>query len=369
VSPAAKPNILVIDDQREAGDALARSIGARADVTIATPEDMTEEQLRQANLVLVDYELSGWRGSQAGLTSPPNGLALSAVIREQINRLKGDVTGVALYSGQVEKISGNLPVEVRSFVVARLNNLEWVFEKKDRHAPGGVVALASAIRQLPTVWPDDPLGASKALYRLLGLNQRAPFYETAVDDVSACHPPIHELSTATHALAVIRWMAHRILPYPTFLTDDVGLAARLRLDVAEIRMLLNGKSQLARALEGVEYHGMLSDLYGRHWWRSGLDELALDWTSGAGGIEALQTSVRRLAGKRLTLNEQDVVPVLDESTYRATRLAPLADAVRLRLDDWPPFADDAWVDRITVADSDRLRGLVVPNDLELLSQR
>jgi hypothetical protein len=369
MSPVAKPNILVIDDQNEAGDVLRRSIGERAVVTAAMPGEMTEEQLRSAHLVLVDYELSDWSGTETGLTSPPNGLALSAVIREQINRLESDVTGVALYSGQVDKISGNLPVEVRSFVVARLNNLEWVFEKKDRNAPNGIVALARAIRQLPSTWPDDPRGATKALHSLLKLNQHASFRETAVDDVSACHPPIHELSTATHALAVIRWMAHRVLPYPTFLTDDVGLAARLRLDIVEVRSLLKGKSQLARALETVEYHGILRDLYGRHWWRSGLDELALDWTSGAGGTEALQTAVRRLAGKRLKLSEQDVVPVLDEDTYRATRLAPLADAVRLRLDDWPPFADDAWGDRATVADSERLRGLVLPNDVELLSRQ
>ena len=35
-----EPRILVIDDEHEAGDALARSIGARADVTVAAPGEM-----------------------------------------------------------------------------------------------------------------------------------------------------------------------------------------------------------------------------------------------------------------------------------------------------------------------------------------
>lgn len=369
MSPLVKPAILVVDDQRGDGDALALSIGPRADVMVATPDKITETQLRQADLVLVDYGLRDWSGADAGLTSPPNGLALSAVLRAQINRLKRDVTGVALYSGQVEKISGNLPVEVRGFVIARLNNLEWVFEKKDPEAPRGAVALATAIQHLPNTWPEDPRRATKALLGLLELEPDAPFHDTAVDDIGACHPPIHELSTATHALAVIRWMAHRILPYPTFLTDDIGFAARLRLDIDELRPLLEGDSHLARALKGVEYNGILRDLYGRHWWRSGLDELALDWTSGAGGIGTLHNAINRLAGKRLAFSEQDIVPALDEQTYRPTQLVPVADAVRLQLDDWPPFADDAWGRRDAVADSDRLKGLVLPMDAELLNQR
>jgi len=367
MSPSTKPAVVVIDDRIEDGNALRQAIDTEASLTVRTPDTFTKSDLRSADLVLVDYELSDWHGAGASLTSPPNGLALSAVVREQINQLKNPkVTGVALYSGRVGKISETLPAELRGFAVARLNNLEWVFEKGDTpRVAEGVVSLAGAIKQLPNVWPEDPKAATACLHQLLGLNKSTSFYETAADDISACHPPIHEFSTATHALAVIRWMAHRIVPYPTFLADHLGLAARLRIELLDLERLLKGKSKLALALDEVKYRGILCDLYGSHWWRSGVDNLLFRWTSGSGGIDAIHTAVRELAGKEVAFVDGDIVPGIDD-TYRATELVSVRGAVRLRPDDWPTFADDAWAERDRVIESNRLIGLVVPADVELL---
>lgn len=360
-----KPTILVVDDDIQDARTLRQRIGkAAADVAVETPDTVTKARLDEADLVLVDYKLSKWKGARAGVTSPPNGLALSAVLREQVNRTR-NVTGLALYSGEVDQISGRLPPEVRGFAVARLNNLEWVFEKGDANAHVGVVSLAQAIQRLPSSWPVVSSDATEDLYRLLGLKRSAPFFATAADDVSVCHPPIHELSTATHALAVIRWLAHRILPYPAFLADEISLAARLRIDENQLKRVLGGKSKLAEALRGVEYRGVLCELYGPHWWRSGLDDLAFRWTSGVGGVEALQVAIARLAGKGLSFRDGELVPGIDES-YRPVELVSLTKALRLRVDDWPPFADDAWADRERVADSDQLKGLVTPTDRELV---
>ena len=363
-----KPNILVVDDDiQDARDLRKRIDKADANVAIETPETVRKDQLDEAHLVLVDYKLSQWKGARAGVTSPPNGLALSAVLREQISQVH-NATGVALYSGEVSQISGRLPVEVRGYAVARLNNLEWVFQKGDPHAHTGILSLARAIRQLPPVWPDDASEAAESLYRLLGLKQSARFFSTAVDDISLCHPPIHELSTTTHALAVIRWLGHRILPYPAFLADEVSLAARLRIDETQLKRLLRSKSKLAEALCEVEYKGILSELYGVHWWRSGLDDLGFLWTDGTGGVEAFQTAITRLAGKKIKFMNDELVPGIDES-YRPIELVPLREALRLRVDDWPPFADYAWAKRDRVAGSDQLTGLVAPNDRELLDDR
>ncbi|HEX3517949.1 MAG TPA: hypothetical protein VHT29_02830 [Solirubrobacteraceae bacterium] len=365
MSPSTRPVVLVIDDQRSDGMALKRLVGPNAEVVVRTPDEFTESDLRGADLVLVDYELDDWSGARASLAAPPNGLALSAVVREQINNSVGKVTGVALYSGRVRSISGTLPEELRGFAVARLCNLEWVFEKNSEQAPAGVVSLARAIRQLPPQWPEEAAEATRSLHALLGLAPNAPFFATAADDISACHPPIHELSTATHALAVIRWMAHRILPYPAFLTDLIGMAARLRIEVAELERLLRGKSKLARELDSVRYKGILCDLYGPHWWRSGLDDLVFQWTDGTGGVDALHRAVNRLAARKVKFLAHEVVPAIDES-YRANELVEVNDALRVQLDDWPPYADDAWAERELVLDSERLRGLVVASDAELL---
>ena len=98
------------------------------------------------------------------------------------------------------------------------------------------------------------------------------------------------------------------------------------------------------------------DLYGKHWWRSGLDSLVFEWTSGTSEIDRSPES-DRLAGTNLKFLDDEVVPGIGES-YRPTELVPVSDAVRLRLNDWPPFADAAWAEREQVAESDALRGLV-----------
>jgi hypothetical protein len=366
VSPHGTPTILVVDDKFEDARRLAQAIGKKAaDVIPRTPDMFTHTDLQRADLVLVDYELSDWTGARAGLTCPPNGLALSAVIREQINQLpRGTVTGVALHSGKVEEIAGRMPAELRGFALARLNNLEWIFQKEDPAVAEGVLSLAHAIERLPRRWPENPGKATVRLHELLALDT-GEFFQTAAADVSACHPPIHELSESTHALAVIRWLAQRILPYPAFLTDAIGLAARLRLPVDELKQLLDGNSKLKTALRSVQYQGILCDLYGPQWWRAGIDELAFRLTDGEGGIDRLQKALARLAGRKLTFLDHEVVPAIDDS-YRPRELIPVSEALRLQPDDWPPFADDAWAPRELLAESQSLRGLVVPSDRDLL---
>jgi len=362
-----KPAILIIDDRPEESTPLQASIGKKnATVHVRTPAELEKGDLEKADLVLVDYELHGWRKPPKDLTTPSNGLALSAVLRARINYLNhGSVTGVALYSGRVKEISGTLPKELRGFAVARLNNLEWVFQKGEPNLEQAVLSLAHAIQRLPREWPEDADEAAKQLHRLLDLKVNAPFNETAADDIRACHPPIHELSSVNHALVVIRWIAHRILPYPAFLTDRPGLAARLRIDLDQLDRLLTGRSKLKAELEEARYTGVLCDLFGPHWWRSGLDQTIFRWTDGVTGADAQQDAIKKLAGKAVKFLDEEVVPAIDES-YRPTSIVAVSKALRLRPDDWPPFAADAWAERSVVVDSERLRGLVLPTDMELL---
>ena len=110
---------------------------------------------------------------------------------------------------------------------------------------------------------------------------------------------------------------------------------------------------------------MLCDLFGPHWWRSGLDQTIFRWTDGVTGADAQQDAIKKLAGKAVKFLDEEVVPAIDES-YRPTSIVAVSKALRLRPDDWPPFAADAWAERSVVVDSERLRGLVLPTDMELL---
>jgi hypothetical protein len=366
MSATSPPTILIIDDQLRAAKGLSKRIGSGAEVLTRLPEQVTRLDLRKADLILVDFELHE-DDVDVPITEPPNGLALSAVLREQIRETNASqVTGVALYTGQLGQISGTIPADVREFVVARLTNLEWVFEKADTDTEITALSLAEGIKKLPRSWPEDSAKAADQLRRFLGLPSSAPFRANAEEDIAACHPPIHELSNASHAVAVVRWLAQRILPYPTFLTDRMGLAARLRLTPRRLESLLGKRSRLAQALDDVAYGGALADLYGRHWWRAGVDELLFEWSEGTGEVDVVQAKIQELAGKSLTFEGSEVVPVIGPS-YRAERLAPIDCAVRIRPDDWPVFADDAWAERTEVGEDPRLRGLILSPDAELLA--
>jgi hypothetical protein len=363
MKPTPQPAILVVDDELEDGNNLAHQLKGQAQVVVCEPSDVKSENLEEADLVLVDYDLSNWSERENALSVPPNGLALAQVFRQRIDSLPAvGPKGVALYSGEIGRISANLPDEVRAYAVARLNNLEWVFEKNRKESAAGVVALASAVAALPGSWPEGA-EAIDALHQLLGLSAELPFFATAADDIAACHPPIHELSAATHALAVIRWLAQRILPYPAFLMDRWALSARLRIDPDDLERAIEG-SPLGEELQEAAFSGALCDLFGPHWWRAGVDSLIFRWTQGAGGAEEIRSAVQART-EDASLLDGDLVPVIDES-YRATNVAEVGDSVRLRPDDWPVFADEAWALADVVRESERLRGLVLPADLDKL---
>ena len=154
---------------------------------------------------------------------------------------------MALYTGQARDISGSLPIEVRGHALARLHDVEWVFEKQDADAASAIISLAQGVERLPGTWPTDPEEALAELRGLLNLGSEA-YAEAAWDDVLTCHPPVHELSEASHTLALLRWLAHRILPYPTFLIDEFHLATALYLDPQTLSPLL-GKASLEQAID------------------------------------------------------------------------------------------------------------------------
>jgi hypothetical protein len=56
------------------------------------------------------------------------------------------------------------------------------------------------------------------------------------------------------------------------------------------------------------------------------------------------------------------VVVLDADYAPREDPVHLADAVRIRLEDWPPFAEDAWVSIADARGDPRLRDRVLPLD-------
>jgi hypothetical protein len=367
MSGDAEPTVLVVDDNLDTARGLETELRGRVTAILSDPSDVESGDLARADLVLVDYTLDDWVGQdQASCLAhrPRNGLALAAVLRAHADEVAGArPVAFALYSGQIASIAGSLPPEVRDHALARLNNLEWVFEKGSAELADRIAELADAVMRL------NAAGASEAapdrLRRLLELPS-ADWADAGWRSVEACHPPLHELSEATHTLALLRWFAQRILPYPCFLWDSTYLAAAIGVTQGSLTRVLSTRNELRDALEVVRYTGVIANFLGARWWRAGVENAIWDITEGISDTEAALKSLSARAGFALEpLPHRAVVPL--GSDYRPSG-EPVAveNALRIQPDDWPPFADDAWTTVELARTDGRLRALVVEHDRSLL---
>lgn len=222
--------------------------------------------------------------------------------------------------------------------------------------------MADALDLLPDAWSDgDSEGHAR---QLLALNDE-PWSENAWLDIVDAHAPLHELAAGSNGMAFLRWLLHRIIPYPCFLLDANQLAARLRVHPGSFAAAL---STHTGGFAGVQYGGILAGFEGQRWWRAGVEAVLFARTSSASdNNQAVLAIAREEFGDTLDyLAEPNPVLTLDEDFAVDSRLHPIAECVRLQPDDWPTYADQAWGLRVDVRDSARLKSLTVAEDRALL---
>jgi hypothetical protein len=373
------PVILIIDDMDEAR-ALRIDLEARklAQVRHRHPQDVELEDLKRADLVLVDYELKEWRERDAldrVSLQPVDGLALAGILRQHIYG-SGDTnisspTAFAIYTGKMRTLSSPLPPENREHIIAHMNNLEWVFPKGPKTTSQKnseqIADLGAAVIALPDSWPNDHKMQMKLLCNLLSLPENKPYASRLNEDVVMCLPPIHELSECTHGHAVLRWLLHRILPYPCFLWDTLRLAARFRIDHSDLCGALEIGKPLSKKLGLHEYKGILSRFRGRRWWRASIEQFLWDETKGnSADINRVQELIRKIAKKRVKRSVPSDYPVicLDENySPLGRRFYSTDESVRIRPDDWPAYADPAWITIELAKSEPKLKALMIQEDL------
>jgi hypothetical protein len=370
-------NILIVDDEEADGRALIRGLPSNVRGEFSQPGEVRAEDFDGLDLVLVDYDLGRWArgGEELGPSRRPlNGLALASVLREHVEKAAGDrPVAIALYSAQTEKISAGLADDVREHAIARLHNLEWVFDKRKTGAgmdlADRVAELGRAVRQLPVSWPDKAADSWEPVRSLLGWSDDGRASAQRWQEVRDCRPPVRELAMASQGLALLRWLAHRVLPYPTFLSDDRAVARRLGLPVQRLRQALGTDNDLAVALSDVRYRGALQDYVGPRWWRAGVNSLAIEWAAGPNG-DGLHSHLERLAGADLPrLHEIYPVPCINHQYEVMDEPVDAREGVRVAPEDWPAFAEPAWTRRDLARTRERLRTLVLPEDKDLLEPR
>lgn len=363
-----KPSILLIDDGPDRlRNEVALELDDHAITNVVHPEDIEISDLEEADLVLVDYLLDSWseRDAQSVSLRPATGMALAVVLREQVDRSQKDrLTAFALHTAHLNDIRGRLPPRTAQHVLARLNNLEWVFQE-GRHRYEQMALLADAVRQLPSQWPEDSAGSSTSMVRqLLAMDEEANSFERCWRDVVDCRVPVHELTAGRHGVLFIRWLLHQVLPYPSFLWEEHWVAARLRISVDALREVLAGDSDLAKDLESMRYSGILAGFLKDRWWRGALEDYVWELAGGRSDEQSLLEVLTDRASMELCPIDADPAVVCVNTDFQPTGqfLSPMT-AVTLRPDHWPPFADSAWMDVETVRDDPTLLAMVDPLEL------
>jgi hypothetical protein len=369
MSHTGSPFVLVVDDEPDKIRNEAR-VGLRDRVhsEVTHPRDVQLDQLSRADLVLVDFVLNEWveRSSVCLAMQPANGLALTIVLREHLDASdKNRLTAFALHSAHLSEVRGRLAHGSSEHVIARLNNIEWAFSKSDPQRWDRVVALATAMQSLPRKWPSsNPEGSEEAAAEMLGLKADAAWFERAWRSSRSCQPPIHELSDGAHGGLFVRWLLHQILPYPTFLIGPEWVAARLRVTSASLDAAIAEGGSFAAGLKTAEYTGTLAGFLGQRWWRAGLEHWLWTITEGkSSNISDLHGALSKLTSKPLEVlaAEQSVVALGRD--FRPTgAVIAASEAVRLRPDHWPSFADGAWASVSDARSDSFLSALVDPLD-------
>lgn len=366
-----KPTIVFIDDDQEELTPLAKNVeyAGMLGCKVDSPEDVDIELLRNADLVIVDFNLDKWidkLDNQKLSHVPSNGIALSAVMREHYRKpslTHYPPTGFALITGEPTKVCST-PGEQRPHVVARLSNLEWYFEKQDDPQKNvrQIASLASAIHGLPQKLSNEIVGF-ETLMELLGVQVSDALAQRYSESVSYCRPPIHHLSKESGGLVLIRWLLHRILPHTCFLLSQTELAARLRVSPKSLSKELNSGNQFSEALSPYLYRGLLADFDGSRWWRGGIEQLLWDLTDGSSmDSEAIFKATCQLGGSMLEKTDLDYpVATINETLNTESTLSDIEDVCSLQLDDWPSYAEPAYMRKDLLDTHQELKLFVAPN--------
>ena len=364
-----KPSILVIDDEPDKlRDQVALDVKDRAVNNVFHPQDIDISDLNNADLVLVDYRLEDWsERDDLSIISlqPANGMALAVVLREQVDENEKDkLTAFALHTAHLGDIQGRFPPETAQHVLARLNNLEWIFQKKDPDRYNQMLLLAKAVQRIPGQWSEDSVDSTEMVKQLLAMDEDDESFERCWHDVKDCRVPVEELSEGGHSILFIRWLLHQVLPYPCFLWAEHWVAACLGISIEALREVLEGDSGLAKDLRSMRYSGILENFLGDRWWRGAIEDYAWNLVEGhTANVQHLRDALAERAGMKLkSIAVNPAVVCVDKNWQPIDKFLSPMTAITLHPDHWPPFADPAWMDIETVRNDAALWPLVNPLD-------
>jgi hypothetical protein len=362
------PKIILVDDHPE-----ELIFPPDWGIRCCPPNELSLSDVEGCDLVLVDFNLADWADSPKNIDfarDVRDGLALAGVIagalRERGRKLhlkmgERSPTAIAVITAEIELL---LPPETEPlpYLAARAVGVEWIFQKTHEDWPRKAVALAKAVQQIPRRWDESAETNSK---RLLALPEGDGWQTLSWESVLEANPPIHEISRWTDGLAFIRWLAHRVLPYPSFVWSTQEIAKRLQISHKWVQQALHN-GLLGSALEPAHYQGALSGLFEPRWWSAGVEHII---RSQFGGVSPDRAELISWLSAQFPVTSEDqfrekttYVPCIDAERSFEPELVPIDSCVRVRVDDWPSYAHEAWMRIETIKEYPRLLDRVYPQD-------
>lgn len=368
MSDQMRPSVLIIDDHPEeqtAAVAVLRHTGL--DVEVCLPNKVVDAHLRRADVIAIDQyydwdlvphpnEIAYW---------PQDGLALAAVIYRRLAALQSHAA-IVLRTGELGKLARDLPKAARVPLLSAQSGLDWILEKgEDENISPKLHQLAAGAASLRPFIHDQSSWNEGATW--LKLPEDALWSDSALAEVQVCRPPEHVVARYTAGNAWLRWFAHRVLPFPSFLISDLKAATLLGIGLREFQSIVSeSESEMGSELRKLAYTGSLSGLVDRRWWRAGIesfvDTALLDSSEELEVTEALSDYYERLHGSPVSLLSQAHPVVTIDADYAEDGVADAMDCVRLAPDLWPVFADEPWALRQDAIDIPDLAAMVSRGD-------
>jgi hypothetical protein len=341
--------LVIVDDKDDELQSRRREFGRIADVI--RPSELDLSHLRDASLILLDQHLDGdhWqeRSTYPLACQPMTGVAVAGVIRSHL-RLETNksrsATALAVLTARLDELVDDIDRHPREAVAARAWGLDWAFAKSSS-AEGGrlrsrILEFLSAVKAFDIKCVEEPSQNLELLAKLLKV-PRGRWQARAYEEIGNALPPFEGMRLFKEKTSLLRWFSQRVLPYPCFLIDEFGVAARLGVDPAWLQSrLASSKSKLAGKLRRVRYTGPLATFLGPRWWTAGVGSLIVN----AAPTEGTQVSAAELAGEPIpstNIVKQPAVRVVDKH-FAPVGIANVDGCERIQPEDWPAFAESCW---------------------------
>jgi hypothetical protein len=366
--------ILLIDDE-----ASPYLVPEHIEPVLAKPNDsdftrIVTDALAVADLVLLDHNLD--LNPALSLTAT-DGPSLLGHLRSWARLTGNALPPVAIYTSEEEAYSTEVPAVgpavplSGSFVgrepqLAPVLDVDWLILKDADASKPTILELAEASARLKAVAGNGRVSAEE-LAAYLCLPKQALWNASALEQLVRSRPPLTEPGKeggdgSRGVAGVLRWVLHRILPYPGLLMSDHYAAWTLGVSVNDLDELMSRCGQFNEDLRVCLYKGPVDQLFGRRWWAAGLNYMAWTLRSSADDAGNEAVALEQLTGIPIKLKDSSERVVGHDPDLNETEFIELDDAVQLHPPGWPAESIEPWIRRSEAQKEPLIWAMVNPAD-------